>query len=66
MNVVETALDRPLLLIDMSLGAPGRNTPRGTGATVATGMTGVVASPPLLPISTVMFPGNRKPLRRSP
>lgn len=66
MNVVGTVLDRPLLLIDMSLDVPGRNILRGTGATVATVMTGAVASPLLLPISTVMFPGNRKPLRHSP
>lgn len=44
MNVVETALDPPSLLIDTNPGGRGTNTPPlGKGATAANGMTGVVA-----------------------
>lgn len=66
-SVVEIALDRPLLLIGMSLGEPGTTMSLGREWTAGIAMTAVVAFPPLLPTLTVMSPGSRKPLsHRSP
>lgn len=69
-SVVETALDRPLLLIDMSLGELGMTmllAKEWTAGSAGIAMTAVVAFLPLLPTLTVMFPDSRKSLpHRSP
>lgn len=66
MNVVGTALDRLLLLIDTSPDDPETNMHLGTEATGMTGTTGVVVSLLLQPTSIAMCLASRTPLPHSP